>query len=85
MIEAKQTLDEKKQILEAVKYGATDRISDGIVPYNSSHLEGVESEKILTGRHNVQTSPQAILELRRILHQQLNRYGITQAPPDRQP
>lgn len=85
LIEAKQTLDEKKQILEAVKYGATDRISDGIVPYNSSHLEGVESEKILTGRHNVQTSPQAILELRRILHQQLNRYGITQAPPDRQP
>lgn len=85
LTEARQALDEKKQILESVKYGATDRVSDGIVPYNSSHLEGVESEKILTGRHNVHTSPQAILELRRILHQQLNRYGITQAPPDRQP
>lgn len=83
--EAKQTLDEKKQILEAVKYGATDRVSDGIVPYSSSHLEGVESEKILTGHHNVHTSPQAILELRRILHQQLSRYGTTQEPPDRQP
>ena len=85
LAQAKQSLDEKKQLLESVKYGATDRVSDGIVPYNSSHLEGVESEKVLTGRHNVHTSPQAILELRRILHQQLTRYGVTQAPPDRQP
>ena len=85
LAQAKQSLDEKKQLLESVKYGATDRISDGIVPYNSSHLEGVESEKVLTGRHNVHTSPQAILELRRILHQHLARYGVTQAPPDRQP
>lgn len=85
LAQAKQSLDEKKQLLESVKYGATDRVSDGIVPYDSSHLEGVESEKVLTGRHNVHTSPQAILELRRILHQQLARYGVTQAPSDRQP
>ena len=86
LAQAKQSLDEKKQLLESVKYGATDRVSDGIVPYNSSAFRRRGIWKVLTGRHsNVHTSPQAILELRRILHQQLARYGVTQAPPDRQP
>ncbi|MET0288863.1 MAG: alpha/beta fold hydrolase [Pseudoxanthomonas sp.] len=44
---------------------------DGLVPYRSAHLEGAESEKIILGGHSIQESPQAILEIRRILHQQL--------------
>ena len=42
--------------------------TDGFVTYESSHLDGVESEKIILAGHNVQTTAEAILELRRILH-----------------
>lgn len=47
----------------------TDKLksSDGIVPYQSSHLGGEQSELIIKGGHSIQTSPEAILELRRIL------------------
>lgn len=84
--EAKQKLEDNKKLLQQVSQGATDRLSDGIVPYDSAHLEGVESEKILTGKHNVHTSPQAVLELRRILHLHLSNHGKTaQKSPDRQP
>ena len=78
-------MDDKKRLLESVKYGATERLSDGIVPYQSAHLDGVESEKLLSGHHNVHTSPQAILELRRILHHQLTRYGAQPKQPDEKP
>ncbi|MFW6575765.1 alpha/beta hydrolase [Acinetobacter baumannii] len=49
--------------------GTTDKskMSDGIVPYQSSHLGGEQSELIIKGGHSIQTSPEAILELRRIL------------------
>lgn len=52
--------------------------SDGIVPHHSVHLNGAESEKIITSGHSVQESPAAILEIRRILHrhfEQLKSYG----------
>ncbi|HUH90980.1 MAG TPA: alpha/beta hydrolase [Lysobacter sp.] len=45
--------------------------SDGVVPYRSAHLEGAESEKVIESWHSVQETPQAILEIRRILHKQL--------------
>jgi pimeloyl-ACP methyl ester carboxylesterase len=41
--------------------------SDGVVPYASAHLEGALSEKVIPSWHSVQESPQAILEIRRIL------------------
>lgn len=44
---------------------------DGLVPYRSAHLDGAESEKIIRYSHSVQETPQAILELRRILRLQL--------------
>ena len=34
----------------------------------SSHLAGAVSEKVIAGWHDVQERPEAILELRRILH-----------------
>lgn len=46
-------------------------ISDGVVPYDSSHLEGAASETIITGRHNIHENPKTILQLRKILHQHL--------------
>ena len=44
-----------------------NKITDGIVPYSSAHLDGAESEKIIKGGHSIQYSPEAVLELRRIL------------------
>jgi pimeloyl-ACP methyl ester carboxylesterase len=40
---------------------------DGLVPYSSAHLDGAASELVVTHGHSVQETPQAILELRRIL------------------
>jgi hypothetical protein len=45
--------------------------SDGIVPYSSSHLEGAASEKVIPSGHSVQETPEAILEIRRIMHEHL--------------
>ena len=45
--------------------------SDGFVPYSSAHLEGAASELIVPSGHSVQKTPEAILELRRILHRHL--------------
>ena len=41
--------------------------SDGVVRYQSAHIEGVESELIVRSGHSVQANPQTVLELRRIL------------------
>ena len=52
-------------------------INDGIVPYKSAHLDGAASEKIIKGGHSIQETPEAVLELRRILRLhliQLNLY-----------
>jgi pimeloyl-ACP methyl ester carboxylesterase len=40
---------------------------DGVVPYTSSHLHGADSELAVPSWHDVQETPQAIIELRRIL------------------
>lgn len=45
--------------------------SDGIVPYASAHLPGAASEQVIESGHSVQEHPQAIIEIRRILHEQL--------------
>jgi pimeloyl-ACP methyl ester carboxylesterase len=41
--------------------------SDGVVPYQSAHLDGADSELAIPSWHSVQETPAAILELRRIL------------------
>lgn len=45
--------------------------SDGLVPYRSAHLAGAQSEKVIHSGHSVQETAQAIIEIRRILHQDL--------------
>jgi hypothetical protein len=42
--------------------------SDGVVPYWSSHLDGAKSELIVPSNHSAHQNPQAIAEVRRILH-----------------
>lgn len=46
--------------------------SDGVVPYNSSHLPEALSELVVPSWHSVQENPEAILEIRRILHEHLS-------------
>lgn len=57
--------------------GLTDlaQVSDGIVTYQSAHLEGAQSEKVIKGGHSIQMTPEAILELRRILRLHLQQLG----------
>ncbi|PAO90368.1 alpha/beta hydrolase [Stutzerimonas stutzeri] len=45
--------------------------SDGVVPYASSHLAGADSELVVPSWHSVQETPQAIIEIRRVLHEHL--------------
>lgn len=54
-----------------ISQALTERLSDGIVPYTSAHLDGAASETVISGGHSIQTNPQTILTLRRILHKQL--------------
>lgn len=54
----------------------SESLSDGIVPYESSHLEGAASETIISGTHSIQASPQAVITLRKILHEQLKEHPV---------
>lgn len=48
---------------------------DGVVPYSSAHLAGAASETVIPSWHSVQETPQAIMEIRRILHLSLSEDG----------
>ncbi|WP_109440286.1 lipase family alpha/beta hydrolase [Acinetobacter haemolyticus] len=52
---------------------AVDKMTDGIVPYQSSHLPNAASELIIRGGHSIQETPEAILEIRRILRLHLTK------------
>jgi len=51
--------------------GDLSRLNDTVVRYESAHLEGVESEKIVQSSHSMQSQPETILEVRRILREHL--------------
>ena len=47
--------------------GPIESGSDGVVKYESAHIEGVESELVVRSPHSCQAHPQTIAEVRRIL------------------
>ncbi|WP_158499985.1 esterase/lipase family protein [Stenotrophomonas pictorum] len=51
---------------------ATADSDDGLVPYWSAHLDGALSEKVIVSGHSVQETPEAVLEVRRILREDLH-------------
>jgi len=51
--------------------GPPEGQDDGVVKYESAHLEGVASEKIVRSTHSTQSTPATILEVRRILYEHL--------------
>ncbi len=54
--------------------GALADSDDGLVPYWSAHLEGALSEKVIVSGHSVQETPEAVLEVRRILREDLREH-----------
>jgi pimeloyl-ACP methyl ester carboxylesterase len=48
-------------------------MSDGIVPYWSSHMDGAQSELVVPSSHSAHQNPQAIAEVKRILKQHAQR------------
>ena len=52
-----------------------EQSNDGLVPYPSAHLPGAESELVITSGHSVQETPEAILEIRRILREHAAKVG----------
>ncbi len=61
--------------------GPLEQTDDGLVPYGSAHLPGALSEKVIVSGHSVQETAPAILEIRRILHQDLAERGALPPPP----
>jgi triacylglycerol esterase/lipase EstA (alpha/beta hydrolase family) len=51
--------------------------SDGVVPYVSAHLPGAESELVVPSWHSVQETPQAIVEIRRVLHEHIDGLAVS--------
>lgn len=66
-------------IIGSLRPDPRPQTTDGVVPYRSSHLDEVISEKVVRSDHGVQKDPEAIQEVRRILHEHLTQ---TAAPPD---
>ena len=62
-------------IIGSLRPGPKDQTSDGVVPYRSAHLDGVEygveSEKVVRSDHGVQKDGEAIQEVRRILREHI--------------
>ncbi|WP_122898107.1 alpha/beta hydrolase [Acinetobacter sp. B51(2017)] len=52
------------------------KINDDVVPYQSAHLANARSEKVIRGSHSIQETPEAVLELRRILRLHLAEKGL---------
>jgi pimeloyl-ACP methyl ester carboxylesterase len=63
--------------------GPLNDSDDGVVPYASAHLDGADSELAVPAWHNVQDTPQAIIELRRILRLHAAQLNCLQPPGDK--
>jgi hypothetical protein len=56
-------------IIGSLKPAAIKESTDGVVPWTSSHLDGVATETIVRSDHGVQKNPGAIREVQRILRE----------------
>jgi hypothetical protein len=67
--------------------GPPETGSDGVVRYESAHIDGVESEFLVRSGHSAQSNPEVIQEVRRILlaHAAQTPAGSISAPAQRRP
>jgi hypothetical protein len=59
--------------------------NDGVVEYQSAHIDGVESEFIVRDQHSCQSHPFVIEEVRRILLKHIGINNAWQAPAETVP
>lgn len=71
----------RHSVIGNVKKGGVPGGSDGVVPYSSSHLDGVDSELVVKSGHSAQKVPLAIQEIRRILLVHLSGYSDSRISP----
>ena len=69
-------------IIGAVGEGPLEKRGDGVVKYSSAHIEGVESELIVEYEHSMQSKPEVVNEVQRILHRHLELTTCADNPPD---
>jgi len=55
-----------------------DKADDGVVEYTSAHLDGMESEFVVTSGHSCQDNPNAINEVRRILLEHIAQFDAAE-------
>jgi pimeloyl-ACP methyl ester carboxylesterase len=60
-------------IVAVLGKGPITGLGDGVVMYESAHLEGVGTEKVVQSGHSTQAVPETIEEVRRILREQVAR------------
>jgi hypothetical protein len=60
--------------------GDLSRLNDGVVRYESAHLQGVGTEKVVQSPHSMQSNPETILEVRRILREHLDAVSAPAQP-----
>jgi hypothetical protein len=70
-------------IIGSIRPTPVPQSTDGVVSYQSSHLDGVKSELVVRSDHGVQKDPEAIREVRRILleHLQMQAQTVPAAVP----
>jgi pimeloyl-ACP methyl ester carboxylesterase len=59
-------------IIAVLGEGPVSGKTDGVVAYESAHLDGVASEKVVRSGHSTQGDPETILEVRRILREHVD-------------
>jgi hypothetical protein len=69
-------------IIGAVGKGPLEQRGDGVVKYTSAHIEGVESELIVDYEHSMQSKPEVVNEVQRILHRHLELTTCADNPPE---
>jgi hypothetical protein len=56
-------------IIAVLGGGPVSGKTDGVVAYESAHLDGVASEKVVRSGHSAQANPETVLEVVRILRE----------------
>ena len=58
-------------IIAVTRTGALLGQTDGVVGYESAHIDGVASERVVRSTHSTQNHPETIWEIQRILREHL--------------
>jgi pimeloyl-ACP methyl ester carboxylesterase len=69
-------------IIGAPGSGLLETRGDGVVKYTSAHIDGVESELTVDYEHSMQSKPEVVNEVQRILHRHLDLTSCADSSPD---